>query len=191
MRAAHNAPSRAPGAPLVYEGGRWERMLYDARRLRGNALDVSAVAVEGVVGEHVAAACGEDSTAAAHARLDGERLADAFAGEVFHRLYSDPAKLESPDSAAPWAPVAHGVLDQLPEWEQLRAAVAGDPDFSALAASDVLSAVAPRLADLLREVEKDPEKPGVLHWTVDLQPSQKQELKLAYRIRHPVEMQIQ
>lgn len=149
------SPSRAAGASLVYEGGRWERMLYQARRLQGNALDVAAVAVEGVVGEHVAAACGTDSTAAAHARLDGERLADTFAGEVFSRLYGDPAKLASADPAAPWAPVAHGVLDQLPEWEQLRQAVAGDPDFSALAASDVLSAVAPRLADLLREVEQE------------------------------------
>lgn len=41
------------------------------------------------------------------------------------------------------------------------------------------------------EVEKDPEKPGVFHWTLDLAPSQKQELKLLYRIRHPVEMQVE
>lgn len=41
------------------------------------------------------------------------------------------------------------------------------------------------------EVEKDPEKPGVFHWTVELLPSQKQELTLAYRIRHPVDMQVQ
>ncbi|MBI3321901.1 MAG: mucoidy inhibitor MuiA family protein [Candidatus Omnitrophica bacterium] len=41
------------------------------------------------------------------------------------------------------------------------------------------------------EVEQDKEKPGVFHWTLDLGPNQKQELKLAYRVRHPVEMVVQ
>jgi uncharacterized protein (TIGR02231 family) len=41
------------------------------------------------------------------------------------------------------------------------------------------------------EVEKDPEKPGAFRWTLDLGPNQKQELKLSYRIRHPVSMSIQ
>ena len=40
-------------------------------------------------------------------------------------------------------------------------------------------------------VEKDPEKPGVFRWVLDLSPSQKQELRLAYRIRHPVDLQVQ
>ena len=41
------------------------------------------------------------------------------------------------------------------------------------------------------DVEKDPEKPGVFHWTLRLDPNQKQALTLSYRVRHPVEMQIQ
>jgi uncharacterized protein (TIGR02231 family) len=41
------------------------------------------------------------------------------------------------------------------------------------------------------DVEKDKEKPGVFHWTLELVPNQKQELTLSYRIRHPVDMQIQ
>ena len=41
------------------------------------------------------------------------------------------------------------------------------------------------------EVEKDKEKPGVFSWKLDLIPNQKQELTLAYRVRHPVEMQLQ
>jgi len=40
-------------------------------------------------------------------------------------------------------------------------------------------------------VEKDPEKPGVFRWVFELAPDQKQELRLSYRVRHPVEMQIQ
>jgi uncharacterized protein (TIGR02231 family) len=41
------------------------------------------------------------------------------------------------------------------------------------------------------EVTKDPEKPGVFSWALSLVPNQKQELRLSYRIRHPVEMQLQ
>ncbi|MBI3320459.1 MAG: mucoidy inhibitor MuiA family protein [Candidatus Omnitrophica bacterium] len=41
------------------------------------------------------------------------------------------------------------------------------------------------------EIEKDKEQPGIFHWSLDLAPGQKQELKLSYRVRHPVEMQIQ
>ncbi len=40
-------------------------------------------------------------------------------------------------------------------------------------------------------IEKDTEKPGVFRWALDLAPNQKQELKLSYRVRHPVDMQIQ
>lgn len=41
------------------------------------------------------------------------------------------------------------------------------------------------------EVTKDEEKPGVFRWQVELAPSQKQELRLSYRVRHPVDMQVQ
>ena len=40
-------------------------------------------------------------------------------------------------------------------------------------------------------VTKDEEKPGVFFWSLDLIPNQKEELTVAYRVRHPVEMQIQ
>ena len=40
------------------------------------------------------------------------------------------------------------------------------------------------------EVEKNPENPGVFHWSLDLSPNQKQELRLSYRVRHPIEMQV-
>ena len=40
-------------------------------------------------------------------------------------------------------------------------------------------------------VEADIEqRPGVFRWELDLAPSQKQELRLSYRVRHPVDMQI-
>jgi uncharacterized protein (TIGR02231 family) len=41
------------------------------------------------------------------------------------------------------------------------------------------------------DVTKDPEKPGVFSWALELGPSQKQELRLSYRVRHPVDMRVQ
>lgn len=41
------------------------------------------------------------------------------------------------------------------------------------------------------KVEQDPEKPGVFRWAIDLTPGQKQELRLSYRVRHPVDLQVQ
>lgn len=38
------------------------------------------------------------------------------------------------------------------------------------------------------KAEKDPEKPGVFQWTLDLNPSQKEELRVSYRVRHPVDL---
>jgi uncharacterized protein (TIGR02231 family) len=40
------------------------------------------------------------------------------------------------------------------------------------------------------KVEKDAEKPGVFQWTLDLNPSQKEELRVSYRVRHPVDMEV-
>ena len=41
------------------------------------------------------------------------------------------------------------------------------------------------------DAQKDPEKPGVFSWSLNLVSNQKQELRLSYRVRHPVEMQLQ
>jgi hypothetical protein len=39
-------------------------------------------------------------------------------------------------------------------------------------------------------VEQDAERPGVFSWVLELVPKQRQELTLAYRIRHPVDLVI-
>ena len=41
------------------------------------------------------------------------------------------------------------------------------------------------------ETIKDDEKPGVFKWQLELAPSQKQECRLSYRVRHPVDMRVQ
>ncbi len=40
------------------------------------------------------------------------------------------------------------------------------------------------------EIKRDQEKPGVFQWTLELAPTQKQELRLSYRVRHPVDLQV-
>ncbi len=63
--------------------------------------------------------------------------------------------------------------------------------FDQLPVSEREEIVVEAIRQLPREVEKDKEKPGVFRWALDLGPNQRQELTLAYRIRHPVDLQVQ
>jgi uncharacterized protein with von Willebrand factor type A (vWA) domain len=159
-------PPADPRDGLAYDVDKWSRLLYEGRREASTTLNGAAEKVEGVVGEHNAekvtiadGATPADEKRALDAREQvralGKTAGDAFAAEVFSRLYGDPEKKEQAHGLAPWSPVAHEILDQLPEWETLRAAVAGDPDFAALATSDVLAPIAARLPELLKEVEQE------------------------------------
>jgi uncharacterized protein with von Willebrand factor type A (vWA) domain len=80
---------------------------------------------------------------------------ETFGAETFARLYNDPEKVAD---AKGWAPSAHAIADELPEWSSLREAVKGDPDFSAMAAQEVLSAIAGRLPELLKSVDQEAEQ---------------------------------
>ena len=42
-----------------------------------------------------------------------------------------------------------------------------------------------------KDVTKDEEKPGVFSWLLELGPTQKQELRVGYRVRYPVSLQVQ
>lgn len=139
--AAHRA--------LTYETTRWQRYLYDRRVVGGDLRDAVRLAGE-------AAAKGADATGAAGARVD----AADFAGEVFARLYNDPARLDAPSAEVPWATAVHDAIDGLPEWAALREAVAGDPDMSALAAAEVITAIAPRVSDAKDEAERKAARNG-------------------------------
>lgn len=123
---------------LVYDTTRWERLLFDAR------------AKAGTVGDAVrATAAGLRSAADTDAK--GRASAVDLGTEVFARLYADPSKLDPATPNVPaWAPKAHEVIDQLPEFEALRASVAGDPDMAAIATAECLQAIASKLPELLR-----------------------------------------
>jgi hypothetical protein len=168
--ATVSAPPADPRDGLAYEVQKWDRMLYEGRREASPVLDGAVGKVEGVVADHNAARAvpkdaveGTEVPAELAAKMDalrdlGKTAGDAFASEVFARLYGDPAKKEQAHGLAPWSPVAHEILDQLPEWEQLRAMVAGDPDFSAMATKDVLAPIADKLPELLKEIEHEQEE---------------------------------
>lgn len=79
-------------------------------------------------------------------------LARTFAGEVFARLAEDPAEVEG---AGGWAKKAQSVVDELPEFEALRAAVEHDADMAALATKEILRAVAEKLPALAKSEPED------------------------------------
>ena len=144
---------------LAYNVSRWERLLYDARlgsctTLAGHVGDVA----EAIRQHHrptMRKLDSPDERAAAHTAVQAQ--AATFGAETFARLYNDPAKV---DGAQGWAPSAHAVADELPEWQGLREAVKGDPDFAALATSEVLAAVAGRLPGLLQAVQDEQAQQG-------------------------------
>jgi uncharacterized protein with von Willebrand factor type A (vWA) domain len=126
---------------LCFDRSRWEAMLWADR------LDAS-------------------STLARHTRdiggsLPVERGHDAatFGGEVFARLYADPEQVPTVEGAE-WAALAHETLSALPEWDGLRASVAGDPDFAALASADLLRTIASKMADIMQQARKEEEQDG-------------------------------
>jgi len=162
---AHAVPTEAgsysykAGKALAYEASRWESLLWEQRReLGGVATSVSQVEEP----LRHAAMKGETEEQRREGVKQARDDARTFGGEIFARLYGDPGKAETPVA---WADAAHSVIGELPEWEALREAVAGDPDFSALAAQKVLEAVAPKLKGLLEQAEKEqqqgsPGEPG-------------------------------
>jgi len=127
--------------PLVYDTSRWQERLFDSRR--------SGRRLQGAIGDVV--------DAAEQISLDGvapDAIGDRFGLDVFARLYGDPNLLEMPEADAPWAPLAHGVLDKIEDFQSLRALVEGDSDMAALATAEMLEALAPRLRDLAEEAER-------------------------------------
>lgn len=139
---------------LTYQLSRWERLLFDARFNAGGALTDQVGNVAEAIRQHHKPTMRKlespDERAAAHLAVKAE--AATFGAETFARLYNDPQKLENTEG---WGTSAHQIADELPEWADLRKAVAGDPDFSALAASEVLRAISEKLPALLEAVDQE------------------------------------
>lgn len=131
---------------LAYQPSRWERHLFNSR-LSGEVAGATRT-VGAVLAERRMDSMG-DHTGVTEAAM---RDARSVAGETFARLYDDPAKVEAPVA---WADRLHTLANEVPEWASLREAVAGDADFAALAAGEVLKAIAPKLGAVIDEQGED------------------------------------
>lgn len=130
---------------LVYDTTRWERLLFDARVGAGAVRD----AVQTIASADAAISPADRPVAAPNSKTN----ARDFGTEVFARLYADPAKLDEPAGPA-WVKGAHEVMDGLPELDGLRETVAGDPDMAALAAAEIMHAIAAKLPELAEAEQK-------------------------------------
>lgn len=143
------------GKPLAYNVSRWAQLLYDARAQISPGLQAATREIGTAVFDSLRMESGLDAAGREAAYAVAQDDAARFCGETFARLYNGPDAVEGGER---WAVAAHKILDELPEWGSLRDDVAGDPDFSALAAQEVLPVVAARLPALL--AVKPPRPPG-------------------------------
>lgn len=133
---------------LCYDSSRWQAYLYAARQTATEKAE-----------KEIATPLREDEGLKTAKASEVADMASAMGRELFSRLYADPAKREKPEAPA-WMDRVHSVLDEMPEWDQLRKQVAGDPDFSALATQSMLHSLAPRLAELIKQVKKEEQEQG-------------------------------
>lgn len=143
-------------AVLAYDVSSWERFLFDARApIDGSSvLNQAEWELEKALlppkkdGEDMVDVC--DRHDPDQVQLN---LAETFTSEAFARLYGDPALLpeEERDERAPWATRAHEILSALPEFEELRAAVEGDPDMAAFAAATLVQSAAGAIGQIAQE----------------------------------------
>ena len=136
----------------VFNTTRWQRYLYTQRVASGGAVQTAEVQIAGSIqsakeNQEIRDPDADDTT-----QEESNGDASTFGGEVFSRLYNDPQRLEESSGPA-WMSKAQDLLGDLPEWDQLRRSVEGDPDFSALASARVMSEIAPKLEQLIEESE--------------------------------------
>lgn len=128
---------------------RWADYLYTTREGSSDTLRSARNALSSAYRAHAKSADAVEAR-----RLD--TLATATAREVFAGLYdaSDAAVLDKPAPDTELVARVHAQLQQLPEYAQLQAQVAGDPDLAALATARLVRGVAgalPQVAEQERQ----------------------------------------
>ena len=137
---------------------RWQSYLFDRRSQTGSLAEGLAMFGSTLTdNDDDVPTYNEDNEAWEDALEQNITVANEFGKEVFSRLYGSP---ETSEGTVGWATEAHRLIDGMVEFEQLRRSVAGDPDFSALAARDLIKAVEDQLPNLMqsaqdREDERD------------------------------------
>ena len=130
---------------------RWQSYLFDRRNQRGSLNESLAMLGETLTdNDDEAPTSSEDYEGWSNALDQNITVANEFGKEVFSRLYGSP---EASEGSVGWAKEAHRLIDGMVEFEQLRRSVAGDPDFSALAARDLIKAVEEQLPNLMQSAQ--------------------------------------
>ena len=143
----------------TFDVSRWHRCLYDGRVSEEGALGMAHFAVEDALMNayrNDGAAGGVDDAPRDLPSLTNDD-ANVFGGEVFSRLYGNPERIEN-STAPQWMTWMQDMLGELPEWDSLRQQVAGDPDFSALAAAGVIQRTAEQLEQFIEKSRQEEER---------------------------------
>lgn len=133
---------------LLFDTTRWQAFLYNARHK-------ATAEAERDLDEPLRI----DATLKDAPAKQVKQFAEAMGRELFGRMYADPARLEE-TKAPSWMEKVHATLDEMPEWEQLKAQVASDPDLSALATNAMLRALKPKLGDMIAEAQEEEQEGG-------------------------------
>ena len=146
MTAAYSTTRHTDATRAV---SRWADYLYTSREAASSELRGARGELSGAYRSHAKTT---DATEAR--RMDA--LATATAREVFAGLYDadDASALEKPAPDTQLVSKVHDQLRALPEYAQLAAQVAGDPDLAALATAELLRGVAkalPKVAEQNRQ----------------------------------------
>jgi uncharacterized protein with von Willebrand factor type A (vWA) domain len=130
---------------------RWQGYLFDSRSVTGSlrsSLDVMGESLTD--NDDAAPTANEDYDGWCETLKQNNVVANEFGKEVFGRLYGSPDEAEG---TVGWATEAHRLIDNMGEFEQLRRSVAGDPDFSALAARDLIDAIQEQVPNLMQSAQ--------------------------------------
>ena len=131
---------------------RWQSYLFESRIKKGSLIEQVDSLGERLLDTDEDAPTGDgDWDARQEALRERGEEAKAFGSEVFSRLYGNP---DQGEATLGWAREAHQMVDDMPEFEQLRRSVAGDPDFSALAARDILKVIEDQASNLKQASEE-------------------------------------
>ena len=130
---------------------RWQGYLFDRRNQSGSLCESLAMLGSTLTdNDDDAPTYNEDHEGWEDALEQNIEVANEFGKEVFSRLYGSP---EAAQGTVGWATEAHRLIDGMGEFEQLRRSVAGDPDFSALAARDLIKAIEEQVPNLKQSSE--------------------------------------
>ena len=135
-----------------FDVSKWNAMLHEVRCKGNGVLSEARRKIQNVVAD---SNLDENPKGAVSNAIESST---GFSREVFSRLYGNPPRLDENDRHGPdWMNDFQERASELPEWEELRKNVMGDPDFAAIATAGILDRVADDLGKYMERKEKENE----------------------------------